>query len=45
MPFIVVTGSICDENEILSIRLNVSEYIQKPVDPELLIQKIKSLIG
>lgn len=44
IPFIVVTGSIDDENEKLSIRLKVSEYIQKPVDPEQLILKIKSLL-
>ena len=45
IPIIIVTGSIDDENEKLSIKLNVSEYIQKPVDPELLILKIRSLLN
>ena len=44
IPLIVVTGSIDDENEKVCIQLKVAEYIQKPVDPELLIQKINSLL-
>lgn len=44
IPLIVVTGSIDDENEKFCIKLKVAEYIQKPVDPELLIQKINSLL-
>jgi len=44
IPFIVVTGSISDENEELAKNLNVYEYICKPVDPELLLERMQTLL-
>lgn len=44
IPFIVVTGLISDENEEMAEDLNVSEYISKPVDPDVLLKTLSTIL-